>query len=484
MDSTVDPCDNFYRFTCGKFLKEAKIPDDQVMTSVLLSLNDKIQEQLKTMIDQPIKPNDLKPFKLAKNFFKLCTNKTAIEEQGLGPMKKIIKNIGGWPVLEEDRWNESDFNWIKVSHKLSKMGFFVNHFIEINIEADMKNTTKNVIYLDQPYSWSRYRYDLSSFPNKNLKLKNLNYLNENSNNNIYLNYIIEIATIFGANRKFAMNEFESIFNFHRELKNIMIPDENLRNYTLLYNPMTVKELNKKYPSISWKEYLNQNLPSNIKIDENEFVTVLTPKYIENLEKLINKTPKRILANYLIWRVVQSSGLYLTDNIRQKALNYLKAITGETKIKERWKECIEIIQDKMPIAMSALYTRNYFDKNVKNHTQDLVREIYKQFYKILENIDWMDNVTKRNAIEKLENIGYQIAFPDELFDDVKIIKFYENLKLNGHSYLEDILSLRLFEMKNSFGKLKNKVEKYSWENFGNLATVNAQFLPLKNSLRKV
>ena len=68
--------------------------------------------------------------------------------------------------------------------------------------------------------------------------------------------------------------------------------EEMRNMTKLYNPLTVEDLQKKYPSIPWLEYLNTLLPEKVKVRNDEVVIVRVPLYLEKFEKLISTTDKR------------------------------------------------------------------------------------------------------------------------------------------------------------------------------------------------
>ena len=71
-----------------------------------------------------------------------------------------------------------------------------------------------------------------------------------------------------------------------------LPMEERRNWTKLYNPMTVEELQRKYQSIPWLEYLNSILPEKAKIGNDDIIIVRVPEYLEKFEKLIASTDKR------------------------------------------------------------------------------------------------------------------------------------------------------------------------------------------------
>lgn len=149
--------------------------------------------------------------------------------------------------------------------------------------------------------------------------------------------------------------------------------------------MTVRELKQKYPSIDWLEYFTRQLPYNIIIDDNELINVKTPHYIMDFEKLMRVTPKRIQANYAMARVVDTLNKYLHDEIRERKLQYDAILTGTIKLKARDKECIDMVALKLPVSISALYVRRYFNKDMKNNAVALVNDIKKQFNNMLQTV---------------------------------------------------------------------------------------------------
>lgn len=68
--------------------------------------------------------------------------------------------------------------------------------------------------------------------------------------------------------------------------------EERRNASVEYNPMTVSMLQQTYPSIPWLKSINMLLAPIERIDNDEIVIVLVPKYFKALEDLIRKIPKR------------------------------------------------------------------------------------------------------------------------------------------------------------------------------------------------
>lgn len=76
MDSDVEPCDDFYNFACGNFVKNTNIPDEKVSVNTFSVISDLLQEQLRTLVSEDPMPGEAKPFRLAKDFYQACLNKS------------------------------------------------------------------------------------------------------------------------------------------------------------------------------------------------------------------------------------------------------------------------------------------------------------------------------------------------------------------------------------------------------------------------
>ncbi|KAL1452805.1 hypothetical protein WDU94_007000 [Cyamophila willieti] len=279
MDLTVDPCDDFYRFSCGKFLRETQIPDDKTAQTTF------------------------------KNLYKACMNVKNIETIGLDPMKKMLQDLGGWPVLEGENWNEETFSWKDSVYKFHEHGYSVDYFIDFSIVINVKNNTERIIDLDQATLGLSREYLVKGINEKLV--------------NAYYRYMIDIAVILGANKDVATAELRDALEFEIKLANISLPLEQRRNASKLYNPMTLDDLQTKFPSIPWVEYLNSLLYPKDKLRETDIVVVDVPSYISNLEELLRSTPKKVQANYALWRATAAGILQgsFFSNDRPKYMNF-------------------------------------------------------------------------------------------------------------------------------------------------------------------
>lgn len=83
---------------------------------------------------------------------------------------------------------------------------------------------------------------------------------------------------------------------------------------------------------------------------------------------------------------------------------------------------------LPIASGALYVRKYFNEEARQNAIEMVADIRAEFQDILKKVDWMDEETRNNALDKAKSMATHIAYPDELLDNRKLEEFYQWVKI--------------------------------------------------------
>ncbi|XP_050430233.1 neprilysin-2 isoform X2 [Adelges cooleyi] len=467
MDPSVDPCDDFYEFSCGNFIKETIIDDDKTSHTTFSAISDSLLNKLRLIVTEPIKNNEPKPFRMAKLLYKSCMDKDKIEKQGLGPIKNMLKSLGGWPVLEGDSWNGSGFTWKDSVYKFRTAGYSVDYFIDFSISTDLKNTTSRAIDLDQASLGLSREYLVKGLDEKIVAA--------------YYRYMVDIAVLFGADRQRATRELRESLDFEIGLAKISLPLEERRDAAKLYNPMYISTLQQRFPSIPWNEYMN-TLLRPLSIRDNDIIIVNSPRYLTDLEAILSTTPKRIQANYVLWRAAAASVSYLTEELRKRQLDYSTELSGRTEREPRWKECVDISSGSFSLAIGSLYVRRFFHEDAKKNALEMVTGIREEMLKILSTIEWMDENTRKNALDKAKSMTSHIAYPDELLDDKKLVEFYGDLDITDEDYYTSVLNLTKFGTDYSFSRLRQPVNKSDWITHSRTAIVNAFYSAIENSIQ--
>ncbi|CAH1782346.1 unnamed protein product, partial [Owenia fusiformis] len=132
MDETVDPCDDFYEYACGRYLKENVIPEDKTSIGTFYSMRNKIVPKLRESLMEDIGPNDIEATIKAKDMYAACMNETAIENRGMTPMRDYINSLGGWPILGEVPWSipwkRKKINWWFLAAKHDDFTYILSCF--------------------------------------------------------------------------------------------------------------------------------------------------------------------------------------------------------------------------------------------------------------------------------------------------------------------------------------------------------------------
>ncbi|KAK5645944.1 hypothetical protein RI129_004408 [Pyrocoelia pectoralis] len=460
LNLSVNPCDDFYEFACGNYQKETAIREDEIEASVFSGIQATVQNQLRTVLQDPGLQIASKPYQLLRKLYKLCMDTVQIEREGLNFAKELLKSLGGWPLLDGGSWNKRPFDWIHLEHKLRTYGLDYNHIINFGIEPDRKNSSRRVIFVDD--------YWISEILV--------------SNYDAYFNFIVGIAQSFGANKSKIESDVYEIVEFERKLVTMYVPLEMRKNHTNLYNPITIAMLYRKIPTIDWLRYINGVInTSTIKITEDEVIIISDLKYFTTLSDLLRCTPKRVQANYIITKTVLSIASFLPEELLSKQEQYYQTISGGTYRKPRWKMCVETVSESLRLPLSALYVKKYFENNSKMKAKQIIHDVQEQFTKMLSDVDWLDKDTRKHALEKVSLITSTVGYPHQLINDTFIERYHKKLEIST-SFLKAVLNISLFNENCIYEKLRSSIDKLDWVEHSQFITeVNAFYCVEENSI---
>ena len=118
----------------------------------------------------------------------------------------------------------------------------------------------------------------------------------------YQDILTNIATLLGANFYQAEKDMYDVIAFEIELSGIMTPPHERRNFSKIYEKMTLSELSKLVPNFNFTRYLEVVIPEKIQPHQN--IVIYASKYFKKLTEIIQTTNKRVLANYILMRFIR------------------------------------------------------------------------------------------------------------------------------------------------------------------------------------
>lgn len=136
---------------------------------------------------------------------------------------------------------------------------------------------------------------------------------------------------------------------------------------------------------------------------------------------------------------------------------------------------------MPISVGALYVRKYFSEKSRKAAIDLVENIRHEFIDILQNVTWMDETTRGEAIKKAQMLETHIGYPNELNDINKLKQYYNDLEIEPDNLLLNTLRIEVFDTDRAFNKLRKAVNKTDWESHSTPSSVGAYYSSPENSI---
>lgn len=114
---------------------------------------------------------------------------------------------------------------------------------------------------------------------------------------------------------------------------------------------------------------------------------------------------------------------------------------------------------------------------------MIKNIQSVFLDMLYKNTWMDEKTKKAAIDKANALSIYIGYPNELTDINTLEKYCSELEIKADNYFGNVIRLAQYKLNYAFKKLRDPVNKTSWEQRSMPAVTNAFYSPVENSIRK-
>ncbi|KAH8409250.1 hypothetical protein KR009_011232, partial [Drosophila setifemur] len=465
MDLNADPCEDFFQYACGTWNKVHPIPEDRSSISTFEVLSDQQQVILRGVLEEPIDERDNQATIKAKTFFKSCMDIPQIRKIGSGRLKQVLKSFGGWPVIERNWHPPADLS-VERLMGLLRLNYSEPVMIELYVGADDKNSSVNILQMDQ------LQYAL---PSRDYYLKE----SSGGDRKAYHRYMTQVSLLLGADPATAADELEQVVLFETQLVNVSLAEADRHDTSAVYRKLTLPELQDLVPEVQWAEYLQTALGEDIQLEADEPLVTYGLSYLTEMGKILARTERRVVHNYMLWRLVMSLMAHMIDEYQRERVEFRKILMGIQSERTRWSQCVEWTNKKLGVAVGALFIRDNFNQESKEVALEMIHTIRAAFNELLTENHWMDDETRAVAKEKADSMNERIGYPELLTNATELEQEYVNLTIVPDNFIDNVLSILQWESEKVLHLLRQPVDKEKWTT--EPAVVNAFYNPNKNDI---
>ncbi|MDA9551264.1 M13 family metallopeptidase, partial [Flavobacteriaceae bacterium] len=286
----------------------------------------------------------------------------------------------------------------------------------------------------------------------------------------YLKHVSKMFQFIGYNNTDADNAANLILDLETKLAEPRLDKVESRDIRNFNNPMTIDELESLTPSMNWNKLV---LDLGIKKSLDQ-VLVMQPKYMKELNNVLETTSINDLKTLMKWSTIDNSANYLTTEIEKTNWDfYSKRLYGSKAQRPAEERALGTVNSSVGEAIGQLYVDAKFPPEAKLKAEKMIANVIEAFQIRIQNLDWMSEITKTKAIEKLDKFTVKIAYPDKWKD-------YSELEINkGNSFAENMFAVSKWNFNQNISEIGEPVDKSEWGM--SPQTVNAYFNPLNNEI---
>ena len=448
MDTTADPCVDFYQYACGNWMAKNPIPPDQSAWSVASKLIEHNREVLRSILEKASANSSKRTADQQKigDFYAACMDESTIDKLQARPLE---------PELDRILAIQDKAALVDEIVRLHLNG--VNVLFEFSSGSDLNDAKMNIAQADQGGL---------SLPDRDYYLKDDAKSVELRRQ--YVEHVQKMMELLGASSEVAAREAQAVLRLETALAKASLDRVTRRDPNKTNHKLPATELSSLCPRIDWPKYFH-GLGTPAFTDLN----IAVPDFFRALDSTIAQTDLDDLKTYFRWHLVHSEAAFLSKAFVDEDFHFFRQIlTGAKENQPRWKRCVSAVDGDLGFALGQEYVQQTFGADGKARTLQMVEEIEKSLSTDIQSLDWMTPATKQQALIKLHAVANKIGYPDHPRD-------YSTVKIARGDAVGNDLRATEYEVRRQLNKIGKPVDHAEWRMTPQ--TVNAYYMPVENNI---
>jgi putative endopeptidase len=446
MDRTVDPCVDFFKYSCGGWIKNNPIPPDQSSWDTYSKMQDENRERLRGLLEAAAKPDPNRSVSAQKigDYYASCVDEKAIEAKGMDSINPQLERIAQ----------------IKSKAELADAAAALvddNVLFNFGSTQDYRDASQVIAEADQGGLGLPDRDYYLKDDAKSIDLRKA-----------YLAHVQKMFELLGDKPDAAAAEAQTVMRIETALAKGSMTRVERRDPKKLDHKMTSAEFEKISPDFQWQIYFTKvGLPSLGSLN------VASPGFFKALDEELGKENLADWKVYLRWHLAHADAPFLSSAfVNENFAFYGKTLRGQQELQPRWKRCTQNVDNDLGEALGQVYVEKYFSPQAKQEALKMVKEIDAAMAQDIDSLPWMSATTKQQALVKLHGMANKIGYPDKWRD-------YSKLEIVRGDELGNVERARIFEFNRELAKIGKPVDRGEWDMTP--PTVNAYYNPQMNDI---